>query len=113
MAEREGGKVHAFDVDTGAYVGASWHAPFSWGGEVGPPPHFCLLCSAASWGVWAFTLPCSTAAGAWNLLEKHGLPFDVTLGPYGSVLVLSWQRDAPPNRVWVVALGPDPGQFAG
>ena len=27
--------------------------------------------------------------------------------------ISTWQRDAPPNRVWVVALGPDPGQFAG
>ena len=35
MAEREGGRVHAFDVDTGAYVGAWWrHAPSSLLGEV-------------------------------------------------------------------------------
>ena len=41
--------------------------------------------------------------------EKYGLPYALTLGPYGAVLALTWQRDVAEPKTWLVALSPDPG----
>ena len=73
---------------------------------------------AASWlpGRLVACLPeCSPAfpslpsnAGAWDLKAKYGLPYALTLGPYGAVLALTWQRDVAEPKTWLVALSPDP-----
>ena len=46
-----------------------------------------VLCSAATWNV-----------------GKFGLPFALAVGPYGAILALTWQRDTPEQRSYVVWL---------
>jgi hypothetical protein len=44
----------------------------------------------------------------WDLKAKYGLPYALALGPYGTVLALTWQRDVAEPKTWLVALSPDP-----
>jgi hypothetical protein len=56
---------------------------------------------------------CCTA-GYWDLQEQYGLPYALALGPYGSVLALTWQaRGTPDAKTWVVMLGASPGAVSG
>ncbi len=46
---------------------------------------------------------CACCAATWNV-AKFGLPFALAVGPYGAILALTWQRDAPEKRSYVVWL---------
>ena len=52
------------------------------------------------------TRACSAAT--WNV-AKFGLPFALAVGPYGAILALTWQRDAPEQRSYVVWLNEHQG----
>lgn len=59
--------------------------------------------------VHAFQLGAAKYHGHWDLKKQYGLPYALALGPYGSVLALTWTRDSQAPKTFVVALDADPG----
>lgn len=55
------------------------------------------------------TLVCAplVPAGEWELGAEYGAPYSLAIGPYGIVLVLTWQREE--GRTWVVSLKSEVG----
>lgn len=62
--------------------------------------------------VHAFGLEDGALIGTWDVSE-HGLPYDLALGPYGTILVLTWQRGPASSKekpsVKLLSLGSAPG----
>ncbi|KAL4858006.1 Peptidyl-glycine alpha-amidating monooxygenase A [Chlorella vulgaris] len=59
--------------------------------------------------VHAFQLGTAKYHGHWDFKKQYGLPYALALGPYGSVLALTWTRDSQAPKTFVVALDADPG----
>ncbi|KAI7845909.1 hypothetical protein COHA_000641, partial [Chlorella ohadii] len=52
--------------------------------------------------------------GVWDIEQEYGMPFSLTLGPYGSVLALTWQPSVSPAKSFLVALDANhPGSILG
>ena len=51
-------------------------------------------------------------AGTWSLGRDFGLPYALTLGPYGTTLALTWKPGSQPAQAWLVALDSQPGVVA-
>lgn len=51
----------------------------------------------------------AAAAGTWDL-GKEGFPYAITMGPYGQILALCWQREAPGQPTNMVLLAAGPGE---
>ena len=51
----------------------------------------------------------AAAAGTWDL-GKEGFPYAITMGPYGQILALCWQREAPRQPTHMVLLAAGPGK---
>ena len=49
------------------------------------------------------------AAGTWDL-GKEGFPYAITMGPYGQILALCWQREVPGQPTHMVLLAAGPGE---
>ena len=69
-------------------------------GDIDPVP--CLV-------VQVLTGWPAAAAGTWDL-GKEGFPYAITMGPYGQVLALCWQREAPGQPTHMVLLAAGPGE---
>lgn len=56
----------------------------------------------------------SPGAGLWDIEQTVGMPYSLTLGPYGSVLALTWQPAVTPAKSFLVALDANhPGSILG
>lgn len=133
VAERERGNVQAFEMGTGAHKGAlaalllrgscrrACAAPALQGAHLLPPAAAAAACSACHVSAMRSAHPAlaphalhhPTPAGTWQLGDRFGHPYALTLGPYGTTLALAWKPGTSPTQAWVVALAAEPGVVAG
>ncbi|KAL4442992.1 hypothetical protein ABPG77_008483 [Micractinium sp. CCAP 211/92] len=57
--------------------------------------------------VHAFERGTGAYLGEWELGAEYGAPYSLAIGPYGTVLALTWQREE--GRTWVVSLKSEVG----